>query len=253
MRVGVISDIHGNLVCLEAILSELRQAHVEQVVCLGDVAELGPRPHDVIRELRQLRCAVVMGNEDEALLSTESPRKYADEGDEKIHEIDKWTVSQMTSSDLDFIRNFEPTVRVDLPGGKALLCCHGSPRSNTERITSTAPDDEELEKIISGARRPFALASGHTHLQMTRSHLGSTILFNPGSVGLPFLYHSVADLRVQHPKFAPQAEWALLETDGSSTRVELRRTRVGFDKISASIMDSGMPHAEWLMSQWEPS
>ncbi|NIW96181.1 MAG: hypothetical protein GWN20_25895, partial [Phycisphaerae bacterium] len=69
MRLAIISDIHGNLIALEAVLAVLAQEEIDQMVCLGDVAATGPQPHETIARLRELNCPVVMGNTDDWLLN----------------------------------------------------------------------------------------------------------------------------------------------------------------------------------------
>ena len=72
MRIGVIADIHGNADALRAVLDELRLAGLDRLVCLGDVAVLGPEPGAVIRLLDDAGCAVVRGNTDAWLLDEPS-------------------------------------------------------------------------------------------------------------------------------------------------------------------------------------
>ncbi len=69
MRIGLISDIHGNLLALEVVLQELAQEQVDQIICLGDVGALGPQPRQVIERLRYLHCPVILGNTDAWLLT----------------------------------------------------------------------------------------------------------------------------------------------------------------------------------------
>ena len=69
MRFGLISDIHGNLQALDLVLAELGKTPVDALVCLGDVASLGPQPRQVLARLRQLQIPVVMGNHDNYLLN----------------------------------------------------------------------------------------------------------------------------------------------------------------------------------------
>ena len=64
MRIGLIADIHGNLFALDAVLAALARIGMDELICLGDVAALGPQPREVIERLRALRCPVVMGNTD---------------------------------------------------------------------------------------------------------------------------------------------------------------------------------------------
>lgn len=171
MRIAIISDIHGNLVALETILTDLNKEHVDQIVCLGDVAITGPQPREVIEQLKALNCPVVMGNCDAWLLD---PQPYETKGDSqwiRILEIELWDAQQLSSADLDYVRMFQPTAQIPLGEGTTLLCFHGSPKSNTDIIVSTT-SDEELERMLSGFHATV-MAGGHTHVQMIRRYKGS--------------------------------------------------------------------------------
>src|SRR5580704_5279394 len=76
-RIALISDIHANEVALRAVLAEIRRTGVDQVICLGDVATLGPRPNVVIEILGELGCRCIMGNHDEFLLDADLVHTYS--------------------------------------------------------------------------------------------------------------------------------------------------------------------------------
>ena len=66
--IAVISDIHGNLPGLEAVLNDIEEVGAEQIVCLGDVAGFGPQPREALASIKALGCPVVMGNADMEML-----------------------------------------------------------------------------------------------------------------------------------------------------------------------------------------
>ena len=136
MRIAIISDIHGNLVALESVLSDLKTEHIDHIVCLGDIATDGPQPREVIAQLKNLNLSVVMGNMDAWILNP-PPRN---EKIRRIKEIQYWGVSQLSPDDLDYLRTFQATVEMPLDVTTGLLCYHGSPQSNVEGISSTTPD-----------------------------------------------------------------------------------------------------------------
>ena len=72
MRLGLISDIHGNLLALDAVLDELNESRIDRLVCLGDVAA-GPEPRETVERLRELGCPVVRGNWDTWVLDGVPP------------------------------------------------------------------------------------------------------------------------------------------------------------------------------------
>ena len=234
MRVALISDLHGNLLALEAVLADLERERpdrvLDRVLCLGDVAATGPRPRETVGCLRGIGCPVVMGNADDELL-----RPIPDAGDEggrKIVEIDRWCAGRLAPEDLDYLRGFRPTLEFSLGSGRTLLCFHGSPRSFDDTIVATTPE-EELAGMLSG-HEAAVMAGGHTHEQFVRQHAGTTLI-NPGSVGL-------------NP---PVAEYALVDLEDGRLAVELRRLPLDAARIRREALDSGMPHAEWWAGFWE--
>ena len=72
MRLGLISDIHGNLLALDAVLDELNESGMDRLVCLGDVAA-GPEPRKTLERLREVGCPIVRGNWDTWVLEGVPP------------------------------------------------------------------------------------------------------------------------------------------------------------------------------------
>lgn len=242
MLIAVIADIHGNALALERVLADLEREEPDQVVCLGDVAATGPQPREAIALLRESGCPVVMGNADEWLLA---PRFSAspDESTARIEEIDTWCREQLGPADLAYVRGFRPPIEIALDEQTTLLCYHGSPRSNTEAIRATTPDTE-LDAMLDGVQATI-VACGHTHEQMLRCS-GELILFNPGSVGLPFQ----VDRRTGTVRNPAWAEYALVRWQSGALGVELRRVPFDARAVVEAASASGMPHAEWWTADW---
>lgn len=240
MRVALIADIHGNLIALEAVLTDIVGAGTDQVVCLGDVAATGPLPHETIERLRGLNCPVIMGNADAAFLR---PMRLspADEEGRRFSEIDQWCAAQLTPEDLSYIRTFQPTLTLALSDSATLLCFHGSPRRNTDSITATT-SEATLARMLGGASATV-LAGGHTHLPFTRRHKQATFL-NPGSVGLPY------ELLDTGPRNPPWAEYAIIDARAGALTIELRRVPIEVERVIQAALRSDMPHAEWWASGW---
>ncbi|BAS26479.1 metallophosphoesterase family protein [Limnochorda pilosa] len=243
MRLALISDIHGNAVALDAVLEAIEQEGVDRIVCLGDVAATGPQPREAAARLRGLGCPVVMGNTDAFLLSLPPLPEDAGKDTRMVWEIDQWGAGQLTTEDRAFLTSFQPTVEVSLGGADALLCFHGSPRSNTEVILPTTPD-QALEEALAGNRHAL-LAGGHTHQAMVRRHQRSTLV-NPGSVGLPFDRVPPGE-GTRNPAWA---EYAIVTwTDGRKS-VDLRRVRYSLEALLKAVRESGMPYAERFAEDW---
>jgi predicted phosphodiesterase len=95
MRVALISDIHGNLISLEAVLADIARKKVDQIVCLGDVSTLGPQPGEVLARLKTIECLCVMGNHDFELLHLDSGQESVDEP-ALVVEWTEWGASQLS-------------------------------------------------------------------------------------------------------------------------------------------------------------
>ena len=115
MLVALISDLHGNLTALEAVLADLERERPDRVVCLGDVAATGPQPRETLERLRESGYPVVMGNADAELLG-DIPEAEGEEG-RKIAEIDRWCAGRLSSDHLEYLRGFRPTLEVVLAPG----------------------------------------------------------------------------------------------------------------------------------------
>jgi len=242
VRVGFIADIHGNLPALDAVLAELERQEVERIVCLGDVA-VGPEPRASLARVRNLGCPVVLGNWDAAFLGQSPTPVAAAESDTTsiVNAIHAWWGAQLSDDDRTYLGSFTPQLELAIDGVQA-LCFHGSPRSYDDWIFSTTPDDDLLPMF--GDERPQLLLGGHTHVQLAR-RWGSSLIVNPGSVGLPFLAWWPERVRV-----APWAEYAIVTADDGRLHVDLCRTTFDVDSFLRFSRTSGMPHADWWADCW---
>ena len=217
MRVAVLSDVHGNLPALEAVLAELAALDVARVVCCGDVVA-GPFPRECLDSLRALEAVLVRGNGD-------GPTPRAPAG------TWEWISGQLDEESLAFLARLPITASL-----AGVRYCHGSPRDEDEILTRVSPD-ERFEAALAGVEEPLVVG-GHTHVQFEREVAGRRFV-NAGSVGMPY-------------EGRPGAFWALL--DGLD--VEFRHTPYAVDAAAASIRTTAYPGAEemarWLLDPQDP-
>jgi predicted phosphodiesterase len=241
MKIAVLSDIHGNAVGLDAVLADLKQSPVDQMVCLGDAIQGGPQPAEVTRRLRELGLPVVMGNADAWLLSgvETGNENISPERRVQLDAVREWSLAQLCDDDKAYIASFQPTVEIPLTGAVNLLGFHGTPTSFDDMILPTTPDDTFMEWC--GGYTPHILCGGHTHLQQVR-RIGVTesFFFNPGSVGLAYSHmQTEANFRAD-----AWAEYAVLTVHGSRISLEFRRVPYNLNELINAYRRSQRPHLE---------
>lgn len=241
MRIALISDIHGNEVALRAVLASIRATGVDQVICLGDVATLGPQPSAILDMLQELGCPCILGNHDEFMLDPELIRTYT-EAPIVVDAVD-WCRDRLSNDELAFLRTFQARLEIPLDAHSTLLVFHGSPRSHMEDLLANTPP-EELDRRLEG-HAATVMAGGHTHLQMLRQHRG-TLLLNPGSVGMPFKEYANGG----PPTLLHHAEYATVEAQGGAVNVSLHRVPVDRDALRAAVKACDNPMRGALLQQY---
>ena len=247
MKLVLISDIHGNAVALEAVLNDIKNEEYDQVVCLGDVASLGPQPTEVMDMLIKLNPACVSGNHDEALLQ---PERWDELNIHPIVQPDlRWCLAQLQEQHIGFIRTFCATVEIEEPGCLSVLCCHGSPRSSTGILHPDMPEDIVSDCLLSCPAD--IIANGHLHCQFHETFNGKHLV-NPGSVGMPFKVPPGPDCP---PVMHPWAEYAVLSLNDvmirgiEALRVELRRVHYDFGRLEQVLNATSLPGKSWWLEQ----
>ncbi len=185
MRIAALYDIHGNLPALRAVLAEVAREGVETVVIGGDVAA-GPLPRETIEQLMALggRARFVRGNADrEVVAAYDKGRRRPEDESGPAERAAAFAAARISRDHRDLLAGFRTTVVLDVDGLGPTVFCHGSPRSDTEIIT-TATSDERLREILSGVAEAVVVG-GHTHRQSDR-RLGDHRFINAGSVGSPY-------------------------------------------------------------------
>jgi predicted phosphodiesterase len=183
-RVAALYDIHGNLPALDAVLAELRRDPPDAVVVGGDVAA-GPMPSEVLDRLRELPWPVhwLRGNADRAVVmgfdGTIPPQLQA----HPLFQGDAWAATFLDRADRDFLAALPPLLALDVDGLGTVLFCHGTARSDEERVTTATPP-ARLARVLAEAGADV-LVGGHTHRQFDREARGRRMI-NAGSIGRPY-------------------------------------------------------------------
>ena len=185
MKIAVISDIHGNMEALNAVLDDIEENECDRIFCLGDYAMAGPEPAKAIEKVRELKNAVlIQGNTDWMIANyTEDIYNSIKEAAPVMAEALKNDFEILSNEQKEFLKNLPEKMSLEVEGVKILLV-HGSPRKNNENIF---PDTtlEEIEKMLEGVNADVVLC-GHTHMPCGFQTTNKITVVNDGSVGRPF-------------------------------------------------------------------
>ncbi|MFI5689142.1 metallophosphoesterase family protein [Streptomyces sp. NPDC051636] len=180
-RVAVLSDIHGVLPALEAVLAEPEVAAADRIVLTGDIAA-GPQPAEVIELLREQgeRVLWVAGNADRELV------EYRRGDREEIPDpIGPFAAGRLRAEQVDFLAALPTTLTLDVRGFGKVLFCHATPRDDEEIVLVDSRLDR-WEEVFAGLDADVrTVVCGHTHMPYVRLAHGRLVV-NPGSVGMPY-------------------------------------------------------------------
>jgi putative phosphoesterase len=226
MRIGVLSDVHGNLLALDACLADLEaQGGADGIIVAGDLCVDGPKPKKVLQRLEEIGAACVRGNTDRYMY--DEPQKL---GAAEAAQL-AWTRREIGERWAAWLRELPFAIRIGEDDNQ-LLVVHAGPHSDDEPIWPDA-DEARLQRLI-GAERATAIAFGHLHIPYVRVWHGK-LLVNVSSAGLP-------------KDGDPRACYAIFtERDGGW---EVKHRRVAFDvkKVATQLADCGIPASAELIA-----
>lgn len=172
-KIAVISDIHGNIPALEAVLSDIKQRKIDKIICLGDLAGKGPSSSEAVDIVKKNCYKVVKGNWDYFITEQED-------------EILKWHQDRLGADRLKYMKEL-PIYEEFYMSGKLIRLCHASPNDILYR-THIKTDKEMRMKLFEPTQESIKTADivgyGDIHSAHVENFDNKTI-FNTGSVGNP--------------------------------------------------------------------
>jgi len=176
-RIAVISDIHGNIPALEAVLQDIKERKIHRIFCLGDLVGKGPHSYQALKMIQNVCEKVVKGNWDDLMFK------------EDVDEVIKWHQQQLTKEQLDYLKSLPYAIEFFM-SGRFIRLFHASPFSVWTRIQPW--DDmskrqsmfENTENTSHEYGTPDVVGYGDVHNAYVQHFKGKT-LFNTGSVGNP--------------------------------------------------------------------
>lgn len=232
MRYLLLSDVHGNLHALEAVLKHANEKGYDYVLFLGDAIGYGAFPNECVELLMEISSKPLRGNHDSVIVHpslAESMNPYA-------KEAIIWSIEQLSNKNRDFLANLPVKVKLN----KDILLVHSTPNQPEEWYYIFSKEDAEGE--FSGFDE-WICAFGHTHIPVvfSMSTHGSEVsvtshgtdlstenryMLNPGSVGQP-------------RDGNPLASYAILDMNRKTFKVY--RVEYPIEKSQRAILDAGLP------------
>lgn len=181
-KLAILSDIHGNLPALQAVITDLENFEVDHVVVPGDVISFGPFSRQTAELVIEKGWSVIRGNNEFFLIEYRTPRAPAEWDDPIQFAPTAWLDRQFDQRLKTLIGAWPDSLSLRFRDAPPIVVFHGTPDSPWDSIYWTMTD-EEIESVLLSVEASYVIC-GHTHLPMDRQ-AGKWRIFNPGSVGVP--------------------------------------------------------------------
>jgi len=215
-RIAIVSDIHGNLVALEAVIEDLERAAPDLVVQGGDLVIGGPRPAECVDRVRELGWPGVIGNID-TVVSDGLPPGMNPAFAARFERHVAWNADQLGAERVAWLQ----TAPMEWRDDDRVALVHAVPGNLWPAVLPTA-EDAELRSMFGPLGARVAVFC-HIHVPFVRQ-VGDLTVANSGSAGGPY-------------DGDPRASYLLVE-DGAVT---IRRVAYDVERVAADLSASGMP------------
>ncbi|MBN1893472.1 metallophosphoesterase family protein [bacterium] len=237
MRIGVFSDVHGNLEALNEVLDALKEESVDRFICIGDVVGYGPDPNACVEKVREISDAVVAGNHDFAAAGRISTADFNENAAQAI----LWTQANLNPDSAHFLHELPMVFEYG-----DITAVHATPESPAEWHYILSEND--AKRSLAASPTLICLV-GHTHvpcifvkdpeggISLKEDHQvhfrsGEKYLINAGSVGQP----RNGDTR---------AAYGVLDTEEGEFHFGFREYPV--EKVQQKMARAGLPL--WLIER----
>jgi putative phosphoesterase len=245
MPVGVLTDVHGNSVALDAVIDDARSVDVDRWWVLGDLVAMGPDPVGTLDRLRSLDPEVrILGNTERYVLREELPFPPTDELELTPKLVDQmvetaasiaWTRGSLDDDAIAWLDGSTRDHKITLADGTRLLAVHASAHRDDGAGVSPDRSDDELLALFPGLDADLVLA-GHTH-DVTDRVIGRVRFVNPGSIS-------------NHPSDERRANYLVLHDREGGHELEFRSVDYDIDSVIAQLRVSALPGRQFVLERY---
>jgi putative phosphoesterase len=229
---AIISDIHGNLLALLAVLKDINSRGITDVINLGDHFLGALEPESVAQILRENPMTCIRGNTDREIV--ESLGKTSQK--EHMERVK----AELTDESINWLKQLPFTLTVD----DLIFVCHGTPESDDEylleKVTANGVFVYNDEELIAKTKHinERIIVCGHSHVNRVIYLSNDKIILNPGSVGLP-AYLGNGKHRFAMESMTPHAKYAIIHADGPAINIEQVHCAYDWHKAAAAAKSNG--------------
>ena len=238
MRIAIVSDIHGNLPALEAVVEDIERRGVDAIVNLGDSLSGPLMPLETARFLMAQDWVQLAGNHERQLLTVPADKRGAS---------DAFAHARLGAKEFAWIASLKHTHRFSAD----VMFCHGTPASDLEYFLETVePDDfraatqAEIDARL-GDVDAALVACGHTHVPRVVRASSGRLIVNPGSVGLP-AYDDIHPYPHAVETGSPHARYALVERAADGWSFEFLQIEYDWESAATRAETNGRP--DWAQA-----
>lgn len=242
LKIALLSDLHGNLPALEAVLADIAAwGNVDAYWLLGDYAAMGPAPVKVLERINALPNArFIRGNTDRYIATGDRPA-FPSTGTIEPTQLPglleaaqsfSWTQGVVWAAGWrEWLAALPLDFRETLPDGTRVLCVHASPGTDDGLGMRPTMSEAELAPLFANAEADIVFV-GHTHWPQDRIIAGARVV-NVGSVGLSFTPDGLAS-------------YVQLMVDGNSYGIEHQLVDYDRDATVAALTQQRHPAADFI-------
>lgn len=229
MKIGVMTDLHGNVAALNAVLAKFDEERCDKIVCCGDIVGIGSHPEETVNAIMNIpRLIAIKGNHDRYCTDGVLPSdNMAD--DEKAHF--EWVKSILSARSLDYLRALPSRVDFSADGKKITVMHYAVNDKNEYSSFVFNPTAADCEKLFAGIASDVVLY-GHDHAS-TVNRTEKTLWLDCGSLGCPGREKNVA-------------RGGLLRVDRSGVEYEGVTLQYPVDRVLAEIDRLNYPCADYI-------
>jgi predicted phosphodiesterase len=231
--VALVSDIHGNLPALQAVVADVRRWRPDAVYVLGDMVNGACWSVEVLDLLRDLGWPMLLGNHDDAVLQLGEARMEPRYANRRHYAALWWTRERLLPRHIAELADLPLERLLRLPDVPPLRLVHGLPGDFFRGLRPDTPESWVAGYLASVAER--TIAGGHTHVAMER-RVGRWQVLNTGSVGVPY----DGDAR---------AGYLRVEGGPQGWRSEIRRVAYDLSAVEDGFRNSGLAAEGGVMAR----